>query len=291
MSKDLSAEIGFSFEAVLEAVQESARGRWFLEELKKRSGQEDTTRLMDAITRIESRVEGMSGHFTAADDLAKVRQAIASTRSDIQKLAPAGEGLSSEARLFAHLADLARKSIPQDGPQAGVEKALRLVDQLDSSLNSNVMAFPTPPQKTADKYFQQDAALFEQKTSPAPAPAPIVAAAPAAKKPIVESVPLGAKLTITRMGKENPADEPNAMNDDEEPLIAKDVTQPAVVSVEAKPAPAVVEEHQPIAEALAPAAETPKPEAVSPTKPRIVIIRRKPEDIPEVPAVLAAPAA
>jgi hypothetical protein len=64
-----------------------------------------------------------------------------------------------------------------------------------------------------------------------------------------------------------------------------------VVSVEAKPAPAVVEEHQPIAEALAPAAETPKPEAVAPTKPRIVIIRRKPEDIPEVPAVLAAPAA
>jgi hypothetical protein len=288
MSNDLSAEIGFSFEAVLEAVQDSARGRWFLEELKKRSGQENTTRLMDAIARIENRVEGMSGHFTAAEDLAKVRQAISTARSDIQKLAPAGEGLSAEGRLFAHLADLARKSIPQDGPQASVEKALRLVDQLDSSLNSNVMAFPTQPQKAADKYFQQDAALFEQKPAVAQAaPPPVAAVAHTPKKPAVEPVALGAKLTITRMGKENPADEQPAVSEDDQPIVTAVAPQPVETPAKAEIA-STAEQPSPIAE---PAAEAPKPEAATPAKPRIVIIRRKPEDIPEVQAVLAAPAA
>lgn len=267
MSKDLSAEIGFSFEAVLEAVQDSARGRWFLEELKKRSGQQDLAQVSDAITRIETRIEGMSGHFTAAEDLNKVRNAIAAARSDIQNLTPQAEGLSTEGRLFAHLADLARKSIPQDGPQAGVEKALRLVDQLDSSLNSNVMPFPAPSAKAADRFFQQDAAVFEQKPAPA-----VVQATPA--KPIVEPVAMGAKLTITRIG--------------------KDVPPPAEPVAVATQAPAPVAEpvsQEPVKEEPVAVVAPTKIEALEPAKPRIVIIRRKPEETPEVPAVLAAPAA
>lgn len=252
MSKDVSAEIGFTFDAVLEAVQDSSRGRWFLEEFKKREGQADQARLVDAISRIELRVEGMSGHFTAAEDLAKVRQAIAKTRSDIVGLQPETKGLSEEGKLFAHLADLARKAMPEQSRQTGIEQALRLVDQIDSSLNSNVTAFPTIAAKPADKYFQQDAVVFEQKPTVAvPGPKLVVTPEPASKP---EPIATGAKLSITRVGQTKVED-----------------TKPEVV-IEVK-AEAVPE----------PQAATPEP-----AKPRIVIIRRKPEELTDLPAASTA---
>lgn len=251
MSKDVTAEIGFSFEAVLEAVQDSSRGRWFLEEYKRRESQADTGRLMEAVGRIETRIEGMAGHLTAAEDLSKVRQAIAKTRSDIVNLQTESKGLSEEGRLFAHLAELARKAMPEQSKQTGIEQALRLVDQIDTSLSGNVMAFP----KTGDRFFQQDAAVFDRQQATPVAPMQIAAIIekPSPPKPAAEPVPTGAKLTIRRVGPQPVADQP--------------------------PAPAPPKEE--------PKAE-PKAEFNETAKPRIVIIRRKPEELADVPLASSA---
>ncbi len=243
MSKDVSAEIGFTFDAVLEAVQDSSRGRWFLEEFKKRESLADQVRLVDAISRIELRVDGMAGHFTASEDLAKVRQAIAKTRVDIVRLQPETKGLSEEGKLFAHLADLARKSLPEQSTPTGIEQALRLVDQIDSSLNSNVTAFPLVAAKTADRLFQQDATVFEPKPSaPAPGPKLVVSPDPVAKP---EPVATGAKLSISRVGQ--------SKVEDAKPEIAIEVKPETFPEVQAA--------------------------ATEPAKPRIVIIRRKAEEL------------
>jgi hypothetical protein len=308
MSKDVSAEIGFTFEAVLDAVQESSRGRWFLDEYKKRQGQFDSAKMMDAVSRIEMRVEGMAGHFTAADDLAKVRQAIAKTRNDIVNAQPETKGLSEEGRLFAHLADLARKAMPEQSSQAGIEQALRLVDEIDTNLNSNVMAFPAPAAKSADKYFQQDAAVFDQKPAPtvpklvavaepAPKPAQPNIEKPAAAKPVAEPVATGAKLTITRVSKDKAQETPPESKP--EVQVAPEANAAPEVQPEAKielKAETVLEKIESVLEAPVEAApahvtakvEEPKAEATEAPKPRIVIIRRKPEEIQEVPAALQA---
>ena len=46
------------FEAIEEAVLETARGRWFLREFGRRARAQDTARLMDALARIERMLAG-----------------------------------------------------------------------------------------------------------------------------------------------------------------------------------------------------------------------------------------
>ena len=52
------------FEAIEDAVLETARGRWFLREFARRARAADTSRLYDAVLRIE---RAMSGHLSASD--------------------------------------------------------------------------------------------------------------------------------------------------------------------------------------------------------------------------------
>jgi chemotaxis protein CheZ len=46
------------FEAIEDAVMETARGRWFLREFGRRARAVDTSRLMESLTRIESVLAG-----------------------------------------------------------------------------------------------------------------------------------------------------------------------------------------------------------------------------------------
>jgi hypothetical protein len=143
---------------------------------------------------------------------------------------------------------MARKAMPtsMEG-RAGIVRALQLVDEIDTAVA------PAPQANRDTKFFQHDIELFEQKA--APAKPTLVATqetvAEAAKQPVTLPA-TGAKLVIR---KANHTGE----------------------SAPAQPAPSV--------EAIAPAVEVPEPimpERLAIDNPRIVIIRRKAEDMPDV---------
>jgi hypothetical protein len=255
--KDVEAlTASLSFDDLLGAVTESSRGRWFLDEYQKRLRKAENGDILSAINRIETRIAEISGGV-GSGEVMRMKAALNSARSDIAKLAPA-KGLSDEGRLFASLAELARKTLPAEKATAdiapGIIKALQLVDELDTTLNAPVRG---------EHYFKQDQNVFEPVT---PTPKPVLVAstpeplAPAptpveAKKPEVEVPPQGAKLVIIKAG-----------------VKPEETNVAAVEPVKAEPAAI---------------AESKKPDTGLHVEkidnPRIVIIRRKPEEMTEVP--------
>ena len=236
-----AVEQNLSYDDILDAVKESKRGRWFLDEYEGRLRKSDTAGLRSAISKLESVMAGLAGSGADAALLARAKSAILAARKDIAALDAKPEGLSEEGRLFAKLADLARLSFAASGsavPPAvniGVVRALRLVDELESDLCGS--AEKLPEIKPAS-YFHQHSDVFE---NPKPVAATPMALTPSIKKPDGE-VARGAKLVIHR-------------------------------------APAKVTEQPPTIET--PVAETAA--SAEPAAQRVVIIRRKPEDMMEVP--------
>lgn len=299
MRREVTAEPGLSYDMVLEAVQESSRGRWFLNEFKSRNCAVDSGRILTAIGKLEERMGSLSQGGTASAELARVRQAIATARQDILQTAGL-PNLSNEGRLFSHLADLARSALAEGKAPSGNEampetiaKALRLVDQIDMSL---LTATAPPPAAT---FFGRDNDLFEPQPAPpkpalvakapvtnvataAPAqpPAPATAAPadqpavkPAAMKPMVETPPLGAKLVINR-GKSTATETPKPTEKPAEPAPPVAASNPAPQTAPAKaeaPAPVHSQVHSQVHAEI---------RAESQGHPRIVIIRRNPEDMP-----------
>jgi hypothetical protein len=255
-----------SFDDLLQAVSESSRGRWFLEEFQKRQRKTESGDILSAINRIEARIAELPGPVVASTEMTRMKAAVNAARADIAKLAPS-KTLSDEGRLFASLAELARKTLAAD-VAPGIVKALQLVDELDTTLNGGAKG---------EHYFKQDQAVFEPV---APAPKPVLVAstpepvAPShkpmeAKKPDVEVPPQGAKLVIIKSGVKV-----------EEPSVAA-IAEPVIVAEPAKLEP-VEQRTEPVA-----ITDTKKPDVTLPVdkidNPRIVIIRRKPEDMTEVP--------
>ena len=244
-----AAETRLSFDDILEAVQDSKRGRWFLQEFETRLQKLDTRSVLDAISRLESRMENLGAKNSSPDDLGKVRSAIANARNDLIKLGLGKEALSKEGRIFHDMAEMARKSMPVAvDSNAGIVRTLQLADEIDS-----VIA-PVANEDRGAKYFATDSNLFERQVA-LPKPVLVPAAEPlihvnAVKKD--EPAPVGAKLVIRKSGQniEKP-----------EPIVE---TKP----IEATPAPDVT--------------STVAPEMPAIDNPRIVIIRRKAEDMPEV---------
>ncbi len=251
MSNLEAAETRLSFVDILEAVQDSKRGRWFLQEFEARIQKRDTHSLLQAISRLENRMESMGAQTGNPDDLSKVRSAIANARQDILKLDLGKNGLSKEGRLFAELAEMARKAMPVAvDSNAGIVRTLQLVDEIDRAIAA--------PVDSGAKFFSADASLFER---PAPVAKPVLVSAgepvvqatePMIKAPSVkkeDAAPTGAKLVIRKTGQ---VDEP-------------------VVKGEPERLAATIEHLTPIA------AEMPVID-----NPRIVITRRKAEDMPDV---------
>ena len=98
------AEQNISFDDVLDAVKESKRGRWFLDEYEGRLRKSDTAELRAAISKLESVMTSMSGSGADAALLARAKSAILAARKDIAALDDKPQGLSEEGRLFARLA-------------------------------------------------------------------------------------------------------------------------------------------------------------------------------------------
>ncbi len=280
MSSGAMAESGLTFDDILGAVQESGRGRWFLEEFQKRHEDKSSAKILAAISQIESRIEAMAHHqglvHEPAGELTKLRGAIATARREIALQETGFTELSAEGRMFAKLAEMARKTLPAlpANDTAGkltssVVRALNLIDEIDVALNPSV----SPGSQNTETYFKADAALFEPTVKPA--------------RPVLVSVPDFPPAQNTPV-------EPAAISQvkDDEPkrgarLVINRLGTTASATVESAPDPAIstsqgVENNmQDARPQMAMLEEVAKVEIKA--APRIVIVRRKPEDMQIVP--------
>jgi hypothetical protein len=257
-----------TFDDILEAVQESKRGRWFLKEFEQRLQKQDSSTILQAIAKLESRMEGFGAQAGQPEELTKVKAAIANARNDLLKLGVGKEALSTEGQMFAQLAEMARKAMPATTENsASVVRTLQLVAEIENTIS------PGRPVDRGAKYFGADENLFE-RTSSATKPV-LVAQSPVAavvdtpiaqiEKPApvrAEEPPAtGAKLIIRR----------TSVNED--PVVEQATAEPR-------------EAPEPVAPVAEVAAVLPVPvtseEIAAINSPRIVIVRRKAEDMPEV---------
>ena len=277
-----AADTRLSFDDILEAVQDSRRGRWFLQEYESRLQKRDSQSILQAINRLENRMEAMgTGGQSSPDEMARVRNAIANARNDLLKLGLGKDAMSKEGRLFAEIADLARKSMPVAvDSNAGIVRTLQLADEIEA-----VIATPSTIDKGA-QYFAADAALFER--APVSKPALVVAETAVAAAPVTEP----ARPAATKAEPVPVKTEPAKADKKEEPapvgarLVIRKASQVETPAAEAASAPVIEQPAEPaVAESKTnPPEQVPLPAAELPAmdNPRIVIIRRKAEDMPEV---------
>lgn len=309
----------FTFDDILGAVKESSRGRWFLDEFENRLRKSDTGTILAAIAKLETAISGLGPQSGDSALVARAKAAIAAARKDIAALDEGRKVISEEGRLFAKLAEMAKSALtagPNDNApmiHSGVARALRLVDELDLDLGVTA-SLPKPA-----SYFEQDSELFEKPAAPAMPPLrpsaalPRPAAAPAKQETTIQGVskqdiPRGAKLIISRSRSA--------------PLLHQTPAAPAAIA-EARPEPVIEKAAETAAPAASPEAKheakleprpeakleprpEPKPEAkfeprpapaekpTSPMEqaveamektPRVVIIRRKPEELTDLPMI------
>jgi hypothetical protein len=269
MTSSVAAVLSESFEDVLVAVQDTARGRWFLDEFSKRNKSQDTTSILDAIGKLESLISTQAAPVDGAQ-VQKARAAIAAAKVKLKALHTEVPALSDEARMFAKLAEMSRNALSGDKQAVGrgIDVALSLVDELDQSFSGGAVVAAVRP--AGEAYFAADQNVFEvPKTLEKPAlvepPKPITVAPIEALKPakLEDEQPRGAKLTINR-------------------VKAADVFEAEPVAVEVKP---VAEVQGTPAAAAAHVFESAASVTEEKPKSRITIIRRKAEDIVSVPLV------
>lgn len=243
-----------SIDEVLTAVQETPRGRWFLEAYATRVKNDGTANILSAIAKLESNLNAMTISGAETGLLQQARNAIAAAKHEIALLEPQTAHLSAEGQMFAKLAELSRQAFATTPAttsiSSGVDRVFKLVAELDKNLA------PAPieaaPAKPAIQYFKQDEAVFE------PAPAPVIAVVAKPAPTTVEVSNRGAKLTIQRIS-------PTKIEILSEPVVPD---SPASLEVHDEPLAIV---------ATAPAAKIPDEPS------RIVIIRRKADEMIEVP--------
>ncbi len=269
MSREISPVLSESFEDVLNAVQETARGRWFLEEYASRKKSEDTASILAAIVKLESVMARVPAEQKQAEPalIEKAKSAISRAKAQIRGLATEDSPLSREAQLFAKLADLSRTAfsdaVDDDTRQAlgrSMEVALRLVSELDQNFSNGE---PANTNVEGQKYFHQDSDIFEpsrSKRTQATAPIATVAKSETEVSTKPEAVARGAKLSITRQ-----SSAPNPAND----------------SIEEPPTPPALESDAVNLDTADLAKPAPEPDKAHDQ--RIIIVRRKPDEAIDVP--------
>jgi hypothetical protein len=201
-----------SLDQVLDAVRETPRGRWFLENYESRLRNDGTSKVLDSIAKLEKHIQTLSVSNVDATLVARARAAIAAARHDIAAIEEKPAELSNEAQLFAKLASLAKNANSETPAiSQGVERALRLVSELDQELNTAQAAKP------AEAYFKQDDAVFE------PAPAPKIVKTINKPEVVADAIPRGAKLSIQRSNSSAKAAAPVEKPQD---VLVEPVTQP-----------------------------------------------------------------
>ncbi len=265
----ISPVLSETFDDVYAAVQETERGRWFLEEYRARMRSEETKSVLSAIHRLENVVTTLPAQGTKAPELDKLKAAIKLAREQIStQLAPLSNEttqLSEEGQMFAALAKLSRQAFATEAPEAmrqnvgkSIDTALQLVQDIDNELGfapppkaveapqrkGEVSITIKPKATEVQKFFQQDADVFAS-------PQASEFKSPGAPKSADESASKGARLTINKS----------------EARETKSLDTPEAVAANR--------------EAVS---HTPAPERqIEGDKPRIVIIRRKPEELTQMP--------
>ncbi|NMD06722.1 MAG: hypothetical protein GYA66_01955 [Phyllobacteriaceae bacterium] len=254
-----AVDLSLNYEDLLQTVKESDRGRWFLTEFENRLRKSDTGNILASIAKLESVIAGMAP--ADAGLVARAKTAIAAARKEIAAIDQAKPELSDEARLFAKLADMARTSFSADGQpmtsvNAGVCRALLLVDQLDQDFASVSMPVVSPSVAA----FARDADVFE----PPVLAKPVIDVPKSAIKDAPKDIERGARLVIRKAGQEEPQQPEAAAVPEAPPRPATEPAAPAVAAPEA------------VVQPISPPVER---------QSRVVIIRRKPEELLDVPLV------
>ncbi len=237
-----------SIDDVLTAVQETPRGRWFLEAYASRVKNDGTANILSAIAKLETNLNAMTISGAETGLLQQARNAIAAAKREIALLEPQTAQLSAEGQMFAKLAELSRQAFSStpatSSISSGVDRVFKLVAELDKNLAP--ASIEVAPAKPAVQYFKQDEAVFE------PAPAPVMAVVAKPMPVPVEVSNRGAKLTIQR-------------------------TSPTKIEIVSEPEILVAHD-----EPIAIVSSTPV-EPIPKEPSRIVIIRRKADEMIDVP--------
>jgi hypothetical protein len=220
MSRDVSPVLSESFEDVLGAVKETARGRWFLDQYTERRKSEDTAAILAAIAKLEIAISRMSPAQQKAepDVLTRAKSAIADAKQQIRGIVTRESPLSKEAQLFAKLAELSRQALAEvpDDPErkklgASMEVALKLVSDLEQSFGEQDA--PVKQVASGARFFSQDAEIFEPikvRDTATPQAANTQQAMPKPETQVghQDSVQRGARVTISRTGNASTATKP-----------------------------------------------------------------------------------
>jgi hypothetical protein len=252
-----------SLDDILNIVKETERGRWFIEAYTNRVRSTDTSSILAAISKLESSLQSMSGFGADAALLQKARNHIAQARADIAASETGKASFSPEGQLFAKLAEISRRAFSEPNTEQpamakNIERALRLVADIDQDLGTSLVPMPVAEAKPAGQYFKQDENIFE------PAPQHNAPSTPGQKPArTVESTPRGAKLVIQHIQLVKP----------EAPALEAEPSEISALQSEAHEPPALQ------------SAQTPPAEAAIPEPSRIVIIRRKADEVMEMPLI------
>lgn len=211
MSEVLPFEPQGNFQEILEAVQETRRGRWFLDEYRASVHRSETEQVLSAIHKLEQAVARQS----PATDVAQARQAIQATRERIARLGDSPTP-PADPQLFRRLAALQAEAAQTAGPSPEaallnqrIALALELVDQLDHTMGgatpAPAMAYASaPPPATLPgeqmRLFRHDEAVFA-----APAAAPAQTESRHAFMAPLPAAPRGARLVIKKTTGPEPA--------------------------------------------------------------------------------------
>ena len=81
-----AADNRLSFDDILEAVQDSKRGRWFLHEFETRLQKRDTSSLLSAMARLESRMGELSTTSGKPENLDRKSTRLNSSHLDLSRM-------------------------------------------------------------------------------------------------------------------------------------------------------------------------------------------------------------
>lgn len=136
------------YESIENAVMETARGRWFLSEHKKRHGGPDTPKILDAIARLEKVVSSINSGKYAQPQMAQTPAApFAIATIDIpgatETVAPQSDTLSDEnLQFFSNDEDLFSNDTSSFLPDAIQSMDVTETQETDTSLDANEASAP-----------------------------------------------------------------------------------------------------------------------------------------------------
>lgn len=247
--RSLRQDFPESIDEVLSAVEETPRGRWFLQAYAERLKKGETAAILASIDKLETSLKSLTVSGAEAKLIETTRAAIVQARQEIHNLGPEIAALSPEGQLFARLAEQSRQAFGNTSATPAIAKSVERAMRLVADLERNFADPAKPPaivtttaSAAAGTYFKQDEAIFE--------PAPVKPLAVVSEtKPSAEPPSRGARLVIERVGEAVP--QPLSVNPGVDQRAADVFAASSTVEADEKP--------------------------------RITIIRHEIEDLPEVP--------